>query len=41
MPPGSFSNEGLYAVMKAENNLIQRGRRMPFGSSVFAIGRKP
>lgn len=39
--PGSLSNDALYGVMRAENLLIGRGLRMPFGSSVFAIGRKP
>lgn len=35
-PAGS----ALLAVLRAENALIARGVRLPFGSSVFAVGRK-
>jgi SAM-dependent methyltransferase len=38
--PGGFTNRTLLAVLKAENQLIARGSRLPWGSSVFAIGRK-
>lgn len=38
--PGRLSNDALYAVVRGENTLIERGLRMPFGSSVFAIGQK-
>lgn len=34
------SNEILYQVMAAESRLIARGVRLPWGSSVFAIGRR-
>lgn len=39
-PPAAV-NRALLEVVKAENRLIARGARLPFGSSVFAIGRKP
>jgi SAM-dependent methyltransferase len=38
--PTEFTNRSLLAVMKVENQLIARGGRLPWGSSVFAIGRK-
>jgi len=38
--PGALTNEALYSAMRVENALIARGVRMPFGSSVYAIGRK-
>ncbi|MGH0032424.1 MAG: class I SAM-dependent methyltransferase [Myxococcota bacterium] len=31
----------LYGALRAENALVARGVRLPFGSSVFAVGRKP
>lgn len=40
-PPAPWLNRGLYAVLSAENRLISAGVRMPWGSSVFAVGRKP
>ena len=39
--PGSSLNRILYGVLQLENGLIKNGMRLPFGSSVFAIGRKP
>lgn len=30
----------LFAMLRAENALVARGVRLPFGSSVFAVGRK-
>jgi SAM-dependent methyltransferase len=38
--PGALANRILFAILKAENDLIARGVRLPWGSSVFAIGRK-
>jgi SAM-dependent methyltransferase len=38
--PSGLTNRALHAVVRIENALIQRGLRMPFGSSVYAIGRK-
>jgi SAM-dependent methyltransferase len=38
--PTEFTNRSLLAVLKIENQLIARGVRLPWGSSVFAIGRK-
>ena len=35
-----LANEALARVMAAESRLIARGLRFPFGSSVFAIGRR-
>jgi SAM-dependent methyltransferase len=38
--PSGFTNHSLLAALKLENHLIARGSRLPWGSSVFAIGRK-
>jgi SAM-dependent methyltransferase len=38
--PTEFTNRSLLAVLRVENQLIARGVRLPWGSSVFAIGRK-
>ena len=38
--PTEFTNRSLLAVLKLESQLIARGARLPWGSSVFAIGRK-
>ena len=38
--PGELANRALLGVLRAENRLIARGIRFPWGSSVFAIGRK-
>ncbi|MFP8873074.1 MAG: class I SAM-dependent methyltransferase [Myxococcota bacterium] len=38
--PAEGMNRTLYGVLRAENALIARGVRFPFGSSVYAIGRK-
>ena len=38
--PAELTNRSLLAVLKFENQLIARGGRLPWGSSVFAIGRK-
>ena len=38
--PGEAMNRMLFAVLRAENALIARGVRFPFGSSVYAIARK-
>ncbi len=39
--PGPFLNRLLAGVLAAENRVLARGVSLPFGSSVFAIGRKP
>jgi len=39
--PGTAVSATLYRVLTWENAVIARGGRWPFGSSVFAIGRKP
>lgn len=39
-PPGPLLDEALWRVIAAENRLIARGVAMPWGSSVFAIGRR-
>ena len=33
-------NSALLAVQQAENRLISKGARLPWGTSVFAVGRK-
>jgi SAM-dependent methyltransferase len=38
--PGKASNRLLFAVLRLENAWLARGVRLPWGSSVFAIGRK-
>jgi SAM-dependent methyltransferase len=40
-PPGPLANRLLFPALRAENALIARGARLPWGSSVFAIGRRP
>jgi SAM-dependent methyltransferase len=35
------ANGALFAMLQAENRLIAHGVSLPWGSSVFAIGRKP
>jgi SAM-dependent methyltransferase len=37
---GASANPVLFGILKAENRLIARGWKFPWGSSVFAIGRK-
>jgi SAM-dependent methyltransferase len=39
--PGRVANQLLWSVTRAENALIARGARLPFGSSIYAIARKP
>ena len=39
--PAPFLNRLLAGVLAAENRVLARGVSLPFGSSVFAIGRKP
>jgi len=39
--PSDAVNRALFAVLRLENKLIARGVRLPFGSSIFAVGRKP
>jgi SAM-dependent methyltransferase len=39
--PAEPVNRALFAVLRAENALVARGVRLPFGSSLFAVGRKP
>ncbi len=34
-------NRALFAALRLENALVARGVRLPFGSSIFAVGRKP
>ena len=38
--PGPLLNRSLLATLQVENRLIARGVRFPWGSSVYAIGRK-
>jgi SAM-dependent methyltransferase len=38
--PAALPNRALLECVMAENRLIERGVRLPWGSSVFAIGRK-
>ena len=38
--PGERANRLLFGILRGENRLIARGVRLPWGSSVFAIGRK-
>jgi len=38
--PGKTTNRILFSVLRIENELVARGTRLPWGSSVFAIGRK-
>ena len=38
--PTALTNATLFGVMAAENRLIARGVPFPWGSSVFAIGRR-
>jgi SAM-dependent methyltransferase len=40
-PPGAFTNEALFNVVRAENVLIAQGVSFPFGGSVFGVARKP
>jgi hypothetical protein len=39
-PPGPLLNAALWRAIAAENRLIARGVSLPWGSSVFAIGRR-
>jgi len=39
--PREPGNRVFGAILRAENALIARGVRLPWGSSVFAVGRKP
>lgn len=39
-PPGPRLNEVLRRIACLENGPVARGARLPFGSSVFAVGRK-
>ena len=39
-PPGKLINGALRSVLSVENRLIASGVSLPFGGSVFAIGRK-
>lgn len=39
-PPSAAVNAVLERVLRVENALIARGVSLPFGSSVFAVGRK-
>lgn len=38
--PPKILNSFLVQLLECENRLLLRGARMPFGSSIFAIGRK-
>jgi SAM-dependent methyltransferase len=38
--PSEAVSRALLAVLRLENALIARGVRLPFGSSIFAVGRK-
>jgi SAM-dependent methyltransferase len=39
--PGRLASSVCYRMVRLENGVIARGGRWPFGSSVFAVGRKP
>jgi SAM-dependent methyltransferase len=39
--PPLFWNAALLAILKCENWAVERGVRFPWGSSVFAVARKP
>jgi SAM-dependent methyltransferase len=39
--PSAITNTVLGRILSGESRLVARGVRLPFGSSVFAIGRKP
>ncbi len=39
--PGRLTNAVFLPTLQLENRLIRRGIRFPWGSSVFAVGRKP
>ena len=39
--PAGPAQAVLFGALRAENALIARGLRLPWGSSVFAVGRKP
>jgi SAM-dependent methyltransferase len=39
--PGRLESAALLAPLRLENALVARGVRMPWGSSVFAVGRRP
>jgi len=39
--PSDAVNRALFAVLRLENTLVARGVRLPFGSSIFAVARKP
>ncbi len=39
--PGRMTNGLFFPTLRLENRLIRRGIRFPWGSSVFAVGRKP
>jgi SAM-dependent methyltransferase len=39
--PSEVVNRVLFAALRPENALVARGVRLPFGSSIFAVGRKP
>jgi SAM-dependent methyltransferase len=38
--PSEVTNRALFRVLAWENRLVAAGVRLPFGSSVFAVGRK-
>ncbi|MBI2480780.1 MAG: class I SAM-dependent methyltransferase [Planctomycetia bacterium] len=39
--PGSLINSALKAILAVENSLIDCGLRFPWGTSIFAVARKP
>ena len=39
--PGPLTSRLCYGAVSFENKFIARGLSLPFGSSVFAVGRKP
>lgn len=39
--PGPIADRMLFALLRRENRWIARGTRLPWGSSVLALGRKP
>jgi hypothetical protein len=38
--PGRLTGGALYRILEAENRLIAGGGSLPWGSSVFSIGRR-
>jgi SAM-dependent methyltransferase len=39
--PGNLTNRLLFGLTRWESRYVARGRRLPWGSSLLAVGRKP